>query len=50
MRTFRWLVVGVAAALLANSGTADAAAPDFTAAEKLYAAQGGEIVRVGTDV
>jgi hypothetical protein len=41
MRTLRWLVVGVAAALLVQAGTAAAAPPDFTAAEKLCAAQGG---------
>jgi hypothetical protein len=41
MRTIRWLVVGAAAALLVNAGTAAAAPPDFTAAEKLCTAQGG---------
>jgi hypothetical protein len=49
MRTFRWLVVGAAAALLVNAGTATAA-PDFTAAEKLCAAQGGEIISEGTNL
>ena len=40
MRTFRWLVVGVAAALLMHAGTAAAAPPDFWAAAKLCEAQG----------
>ena len=40
MRTFRWLVAGVAAALLMNAGTAAAAPPDFWAAAQLCKAQG----------
>ena len=42
MRTFSWLVVGAAAALLVNAGTAAAAPPDFWAAAQLCAAQGGD--------
>jgi hypothetical protein len=42
MRKIRWLVMGVAAALLVHAETAAAAPPDFTAAAKLCAAQGGQ--------
>jgi hypothetical protein len=41
MRAIRWLILGAAAALLVNAGTVAAAPPDFTAAERLCAAQGG---------
>jgi hypothetical protein len=41
MRKLRWLVLGAAAALLVNAGSAAAAPPNFTPAEKLCAAQGG---------
>jgi hypothetical protein len=47
MHKIRWLVLGAVTALLVNTGTAAAAPPNFTPAEKLCAAQGGEFHGVG---